>query len=106
LTPRNLHISVNYGTVPNVDALLADLRECVELVKASPPIDSQAIRSMVAGALQSPSPEEAFGQLAQMAGIAGTDLPEEMALINEVLDALPDELANMILIDYFNDLYV
>jgi sphinganine-1-phosphate aldolase len=41
-----------------------------------------------------------------MAGIAGKDLPEEMAVINEVLDALPDEMANMVLIDYFNDLYV
>jgi hypothetical protein len=26
-SPRNLHISVNYGTVPNVEALLADLRD-------------------------------------------------------------------------------
>lgn len=41
-----------------------------------------------------------------MAGITETDLPEEMALINEVLDALPDDLANMLLINYFNDLYV
>jgi hypothetical protein len=29
-----------------------------------------------------------------------------MASINEVLDALPDELCNMVLINYFNDLYV
>jgi glutamate/tyrosine decarboxylase-like PLP-dependent enzyme len=105
-TPRSLHVSVNYGTVPNVDALLEDLQECVEEVKQSTPIDSQTIRKMVDEALQSPSPEAAFGHLAQMAGIAGTDLPEEMALINEVLDAMPDEVANMMLIDYFNDLYV
>ncbi len=106
LSPRNVHISVNYRTVPNVDALLEDLRQCIEEVKSSTPIDSENIRSMVAQALQSPNPEQAFGQLAQMAGITGTDLPEEMALINEVLDALPDELANVLLIDYFNDLYV
>jgi glutamate/tyrosine decarboxylase-like PLP-dependent enzyme len=106
LTPRNLHVSVNYGTVPNVDAMLKDLRECVELVKAAPPIDSAAVRSMVAQALQSSNPEEAFSQLAQMAGIAGTDLPQEMAPINEILDALPDKLANVLLINYFNDLYV
>jgi hypothetical protein len=55
--------------------------------------------------LSSPTPQ-AFQALAQMAGIAGKDLPEEMAVINEVLDALPDEMANMVLIDYFNDLYV
>jgi hypothetical protein len=39
-----------------------------------------------------------------LAGLQGSDLPEEMATINEVLDALPDELANVLLIDYFNEL--
>jgi sphinganine-1-phosphate aldolase len=33
LTPRNLHISVNHGTMHNVDALLNDLGECVDVVK-------------------------------------------------------------------------
>jgi hypothetical protein len=89
-----------------VEALLSDLRECVEEVKAATPLDSDGIRAMVAQALESPDVEAAFGQLAQAAGIGGTDLPEEMAFINEVLDALPDELANVLLINYFNDLYV
>jgi len=105
-TPRSLHISVNYGTSHNVDALLKDLRECVEIVKHSTPIDSEAIRAMVGAALQSPDPEAAFAQLAQSAGLAGTDLPTEMAFINEVLDALPDSLCNLFLVNYFNDLYV
>ena len=106
LTPRNLHISVNHGTMHNADALLKDLGECVEIVKRSTPIDSNAIRAMVGAALQSPDPEAAFGQLAASAGLAGTELPSEMAFINEVLDALPDELCNVFLVNYFNDLYV
>lgn len=106
LTPRNLHISVNYGTTHQVDALLADLRACVEEVKRATPLDSEGIRAMVTQALASPDPEAAFGQLAAAAGLAGTDLPEEMAFINEVLDALPDELCNVFLVNYFNDLYV
>ena len=106
LTPRNLHISVNHGTIHNVDALLKDLRECVEIVKQSTPIDSEAIRALVGAALQSPDPEAAFGQLAATAGLTGTELPSEMALINEVLDALPDALCNVFLVNYFNDLYV
>ena len=105
LTPRNLHISVNHGTVHNVEALLRDLRECVEIVKRSAPIDGEAIRAMVAAALQSPEPEAAFERLAATAGLTGTELPTEMALINEVLDALPDELCNVFLVNYFNDLY-
>jgi glutamate/tyrosine decarboxylase-like PLP-dependent enzyme len=106
LTPRNLHISVNQGTIHNVDALLRDLREGVEVVKTKPPIDSEAIRGMVEATLQNPDPETAFGQLAVSAGLKGEELPDEMAFINEVLDALPDELCNLFLVNYFNDLYV
>ncbi len=105
-TPRSLHVSVNYGTIPNVDAMLADLSACVEELKANAPIDRGAIDALVAHALQSPSPAEAFAELAQMAGIAGTELPEELAFINEILEALPDEVANQLLINFFNDLYV
>jgi glutamate/tyrosine decarboxylase-like PLP-dependent enzyme len=106
LTPRNLHISVNHGTIHNVEALLEDLRECVAIVKQGAPIDGEAIRRMVGAALQAPDPEAAFGELAASAGLTGTELPSEMALINEVLDALPDELCNVFLVNYFNDLYV
>ncbi|HEY9529561.1 MAG TPA: aspartate aminotransferase family protein [Anaerolineales bacterium] len=106
LTPRNLHISVNQGTIHNVEALLQDLRECLEIVKSKLPIDSDAIKSLVSAALQSPDVETAFGQLAASAGLTGSELPSEMALINEVLDALPDDLCNVFLVNYFNDLYV
>ena len=71
-------------------------------MKAAKPLVSDGIRAMVAQALESPNIEAAFGKLAQAPGIGGTDLPEEMPLINEVLDALPDELVNVLLINYFN----
>ena len=106
LTPRNLHISVNHGTIHNVDALLKDLRECVQIVMRKTPIDSDSIKAMIGAALQGPDPEAAFSQLAASAGLTGTSLPSEMALINEVLDALPDELCNALLVNFFNDLYV
>jgi sphinganine-1-phosphate aldolase len=105
-TPRNLHISVNHGTAANADALLRDLCECAEIVKGATPINSDAIKALVSAATQSPDPSAAFGQLAAQAGLAGSELPSEMALINEVLDALPDELCNVFLVNYFNDLYV
>lgn len=106
LTPRNLHISVSQGNADHADLLLKDLKECVEIVQSKLPIDSDMIKSMIAGALQSPDPEAAFSQLAAGAGLSGAELPSEMAFINEVLDNLPDELCNNFLINYFNDLYV
>lgn len=105
LSPRNLHISVNYGTVPRVDPLLEDLREAVEVVKEPPPFDTELIRSAVSALLADATPE-AFAQLAEMAGIRGGELPEEMALINEVLDVLPPDVVNQLLVSYFNELYV
>ena len=104
--PRNLHISVNRGNAQNADALLADLRECADIVRRAPRIDSDAIKALVGAATQSPDPEAAFSQLAAQAGLVGTEIPTEMAFINEVLDALPDELCNALLVNYFNDLYV
>jgi hypothetical protein len=89
-----------------VDTLLRDLRECVNVVKLKTTIDSVAIKAMVGAALQSSDPEAAFLQLAARAGLTGAELPSEMAFINEVLDALPDELCNAFLVNYFNDLYV
>ena len=104
-SPRNLHVSVNYGTSGQVDAFLKDLRDCVEKVRQSPPLDSDFVRAVVSSLLENPSPE-AMGNLWAMAGIQGSELPDEMAFINEFLDALPDEYANLLLIEYFNDLYV
>ncbi len=106
LTPRNLHISVNFGNADSADALLSDLRACVEIVKAKPPIDADAIKALIGAALHSPDPEAAFNQLAASAGLTGTSLPSELAFINEALDALPDSVCNLILTNFFNDLYV
>jgi hypothetical protein len=79
---------------------------CVGIVKARTPIDMDSIKAMVDATLQSPDPEAAFGQLATSTGLAGTELPSEMALINKALDALPDDMCNVILVNYFNDLHV
>jgi len=105
VTPRNLHVSVNYGTLPMAEAFLKDLGECAEIVRKKEQLDTDFIRQQIGLMLAEPSPE-VFAGMAAMAGIQGSELPQEMALINEVLDALPDEYANQLLIDYFNDLYV
>jgi len=78
----------------------------MEVVKKSTLMDGNAIRANHGAALQSPDPETAFGQLAASAGLAGTELPSEMTFVNEVLDALRDELCNVFLVNYVNDLYV
>lgn len=75
------------------------------LISASAGFGKTTLVSEWGAALQSPDREAAFGQLAASAGLTGTDLPSEMAFINEVLDNLPDALCNVFLVNYFNDLY-
>lgn len=108
LSPPNLHITVTQSSIPHVEALLKDLAESAEAMQNHPePIDLAAVRAQVQTMLASlEGGPEAIAQLAAVAGLQGTDLPEHMALINSVMDALPDALAETILTEFMNDLYV
>jgi hypothetical protein len=102
--PTNLHISVHYGTVGREDEFLAALRQSVEEVKCLPPIDAAAIKAGLDDLLASNDPH-LFEKAAAMAGIQGDALPESMALINTLLESMPDELQAHFLVEYFNNLY-
>jgi sphinganine-1-phosphate aldolase len=101
----NFHISVNASTADKAGAMLADLREVVAAVKAAPQVD---MAGQVVAALSvmdtSKMSDEAFSNLLSMAGIQGTELPERMATIHGLLDALPAELADRVLTVFFNEL--
>jgi len=104
-TPANLHISLNLGVVDSVEPSLAVLREAVEEVKSDPQaIDLQGVRAAVQEMLASQG-ADAEAALKQMAGIDSGGLPEKMALINSVMDALPDEMAEYMLSDYMNQVF-
>lgn len=102
-SPRNLHLSVTYGVAHNVEALLTDLAASVEEVKAQPPFDRDFLQTVAAALADDPSPATLAALMAAV-GLQPGALPEETALINEVLDALPDAVANAVLIDFFNEL--
>jgi glutamate/tyrosine decarboxylase-like PLP-dependent enzyme len=103
-SPPNLHVTVNMNTVDCVEPFLAELREAVEVVKRAEPIRAEDVRATLEPLLQG-DPREAFGQLAAFGGLNGAELPEQMALINTVLDALPDEITEGLLVEFMNDLY-
>jgi len=105
VTPANLHISLNWGVADSVDEALAVLREAVGEVRANPnPIDLKQVRATVHGILQAEG-DNAKQALREMAGIGDGGLPKSMALINSVMDALPDELAEHLLSDYMNQVF-
>jgi sphinganine-1-phosphate aldolase len=105
-SPPNLHISVNHNTVALVDPFLADLRESLRRVReCETPLNIADVRAQVEQALRETSPDT-FREILAMGGIRGTTLPEKMAVVNSVLDALPDPAAESLLIEFINDFYV
>ena len=104
-SPCNLHVSVSYSNVPFVDEFLDALRASVEQVRETAPLDVSGIKVMIEQLLQNPS-DDLFENILALGGLQGTDLPEDMALINAVLDALPVPATDALLAEYFNNLFV
>ena len=104
-SPENIHLSINPESVKWVEAMLSDLAECTEKAKSLP---SGALAPRIRAAFGELRPEdldeEAFQGLLAMAGVSGSGLPERMAEINEVLNALPVPLRERLLVEYLNEL--
>jgi len=105
-SPANLHVTITRATVQHVEAFIGDVASAAQAVKASTtPISLPGVRLQVRELLASLGPAAA-DQLRAMAGMTGTDVPQHMALINSVMDALPDAAAEQLLTEFLNDLYV
>ena len=103
---ENVHLSINPANVKWVDALLADLRDCVAAAKTLP---SGTLAAQIKETFASIDPnvltDDMFQSMLAMAGIGGSALPARMADVNEVLNALPAPLREKLLIGYLNELF-
>ncbi len=102
----NLHITVTPPTVPHVDILLQDLEQAIRDVKRLPMIEPAIVKEQINALLQTMPEDKIAAAFYQMAGLQDSELPKDMALINTVLSVLPPALAEELLRDYINDLYV
>ncbi|MBY0586223.1 aspartate aminotransferase family protein [bacterium] len=105
-TPMNLHISVSNANVPVVDEFLFDLDQSVEALSTRSPLRIEDIRHQVITMLEGATPAEAMARLSASAGFVDGQLPEDMAFVNSVLEAMPREMGAYMLAEYLNDLYV
>jgi glutamate/tyrosine decarboxylase-like PLP-dependent enzyme len=103
-SPANLHISMNRGTVEQAEAFLKDLEETITELQQEPVSDEA--RSLLAEIekLSIKFDEETFFKLAAMAGLTGTDLPDRMEKINQIMEVLPYDMSEWLLIEYLNNL--
>jgi sphinganine-1-phosphate aldolase len=105
-SPENIHLSINPESVDRTDAMLSDLRECVELARTMPSGQLAAAVTETFGGMDPDDFDDgALKGMLGMAGIEGTALPGRMAEINEVLNALPVPLRERILVTYLNELF-
>jgi glutamate/tyrosine decarboxylase-like PLP-dependent enzyme len=102
----NIHITVNQSTVPHVADFLRDLAAGVAETKELDQLDMAFVKMQIDELVKGLSPDEMASSLYQLAGISGNELPEDTAFINAVLNVLPKPIAEGLLLEYFNDLYV
>lgn len=102
----NVHLSVSVAIAPQIDDFIARLEEAVEATRAlpsaaPPPGFAEQLGAMLGTGL---SPET-FQMLLAGVGVQGFTLPERSAVINAILDALPEQLSEQILARFMNELY-
>ncbi len=109
---ENIHLSVGGASLDLVPELLEDLALACRAAAAEP---SPTVDAELVALLESIDPStldgEAFDLLLAGAGIGSDDggipaLPEATAGINAILNVCPPELAERVLVEYFNRLYV
>lgn len=103
---KNIHISMNESSAPHVDELLADLKKSVESARgmATTSSASEVKRLLSEGGGGDVSDEDMSGMMALL-GISGSNMPKRMAEINEILNVLPTNLRERLLVGFLNDLY-
>ncbi len=103
-SPSNLHISLNRSTVPQARAFLKDFENTVEEIK-NREVDQQT-RDLQEELkkLSFTFDDEAFFKLAEMAGVTGTEPPERMDRVNMLLEALPYDISEYMLVEYLNNM--
>ena len=103
-SPANLHISLNRSTVPRARAFLKVFKATVAKI-SNLRIDNQTRKLQEElKKLSLNLDDETFLKLAAMAGVTGTEPPESMEKVNMLLEALPYDISEHVLVEYLNNM--
>ena len=105
--PATIHLSVNPNNIPQLDALLSDLREVAATVKVKPGGKVATVVAQTFGRLNPDKlSDSVFQKIMKTAGIQEVGVPDSMADINDIMNALPPRMSERLLTEYVNRLFV
>jgi glutamate/tyrosine decarboxylase-like PLP-dependent enzyme len=103
-SPANLHISLNRSTVPRAKAFLKDFEKTVAEIKHRQ-VDRQTLDLQEElKKLPLEFDDETFFKLAEMAGVTGTEPPQNMEKVNMLLEALPYDISEYVMVEFLNNM--
>lgn len=105
-SPANLHISMNRSTVPQAEAFLETFAETVAEMKQQEPDDDTSALYAELDNLSINYDEATFFKLAEMVGVTADQLPDKMEKINKLLEVLPYDVSEFMLVEFLNNLMV
>lgn len=107
--PEALHLSINPNNLPHIPELIAELKQAVATLQQREAPEAAIDTSFLAPMLENLTPDT-FDQLAEGLGLGGdsteSGLPDQLELINTLLNNLPPEQRNTLLIEFMNKLFV
>ncbi len=103
---ESIHLSINYSNVFHMDELFEDLKVAIEEAKKLPSGTLlQTASEIFAGQESIEFTPELIENLLKIIGLEKDKLPERFAPINEVLNVLPPEMREMLLIEFANYMF-
>ncbi len=100
--PENIHVNVYEGVVDRMDQFAIDLEDAAEaLVAQGSKVDTAAIKAAVDSVVDQPVPAM-LPVLLPLAGLKGADLPSEMAPLNTIMNLLPADKRDEILLMFMS----
>lgn len=105
--PPNFHVTVLPGNVKMIDRWLEDLRESAGAARhlAIGPLAASIVESSGKGEAVSLGGAD-IGEVMKAVGVEGDTMPSRMADINEILNALPRDVADDLLRSFYNELFM
>jgi len=105
-SPANLHISMNRSTVHQAEAFLETFAETIEEMKQQQIDDDTGSLYAELDNLAINYDEATFFKLAEMVGVTADQLPDRMEKINKLLEVLPYDVSEFMLVEFLNNLMV